>query len=138
MIHFLSQVLLKCGPVRDTSAKFQCLLDRRSSIPPHAGIKESFQLQPILKTTAFTKMYAYDLKYMSSQCKRYGSKGVVYTNAYTVSFEMWSLMLMFYVRARLKYPLIQIQAEIYYFCDLGVPGALLEIRPRLDRVPSWG
>lgn len=51
---------------------------------------------------------------------------------------MRSLMLMFYVHAWLKYPLIQIQAEIFYFCDLGVPGALLEIRPQLDRMPSWG
>lgn len=55
---------------------------------------------------------------MRSWCKRYRSKGVVYTNAYTVSLEMESLMFMFYdasIPALLKYPLDQIQAEIYNF-----------------------
>lgn len=83
-----SQVKLKSGPVHDTSAKFQYLLDHRSSIPPHAVIKGSFQLQPVLKTTTSAKTYAYVLKYMHSVCKRYGSKGVVHKDAYTVSFEM--------------------------------------------------
>lgn len=55
---------------------------------------------------------------MFSWCKGYGSKGDVYTNAYTVSIEMQSLMFMFYdasIHALLNILWITFKQNNYFF-----------------------
>lgn len=83
-------VMIKCGPVP---------LFRFIGCEPHVVIKASSQLQPLLKSTQ-------SAKYMCFSCKRYGSKGALYTNEHTnYKFKLKSAVL----------------------CDLSISGDQLEI-----------